>query len=388
MSRFLIFLFPAMMDIVVGATAFVASVRIDEAGGTPLEVTSITIVWAITYMICSPIMGRLTTEINCVRQIILGCLLMGVGSTGFILCPSLQASYGVMAIIAIGSALFFTPFQVFMKSVENGKHSALARSTGLYTFSWSAGMATGPFITAYLWNKYSWETSYGFCAVICLSTIVGILFLKKYIDNHKAKLSEQNKNKLSNNEIEYSKMPDLILLSWVFTGIGCFTVALIKSYIPACGSLFHITRGNIGILLTLLSGTQAITGLILSRSRFWMYKKLAIALFGSLGVLALVFFSISSTFLPLVAASILYGIYSGAFFFLLVFHASVHPEKSTKYIGINESIVGFTAIIGPFFAGILGKQISVHAPYILSAGLIFISIVFLFLYYKKQEFYN
>ena len=137
-----------------------------------------------------------------------------------------------------------------------------------------------------------------------------------------------------------------------------------------------IPRAEQGILLALVSGSQALTGLILCRSRLWMYKAWPILLFGICGVSALFVFGSSSNFLPLALSSVLFGVYSGALFFYLVFHSLVHPEHSTRYVAINESVVGFTCMLGPLLAGFLAAGLTISSPYWVSALLVLVIVVF------------
>ncbi len=171
-------------------------------------------------------------------------------------------------------------------------------------------------------------------------------------------------------------MPDLAWLGWLCSGIGCLVVAILRSYLPSSATVMGISRVDQGILLALISGSQALTGLALCRSRMWMYRAAPIFLFGTCGVVALCVFGFFGNFLPLALASILFGIYSGSFFFYLVFHSLVHPEHSTRYVAVNESVVGLACLLGPLLAGFLAAGFSITAPYSISALLILAVIVF------------
>ncbi|MCK5844642.1 MAG: MFS transporter [Victivallales bacterium] len=388
MTRFLIFLFPALADMLLGMAFFVASVRIAESDASAIAVTAVTAVWAVVYMIASQIIGRFASPANCARLIILGCAILAVASFSFVLFPSLNATYPIMILIAVGTALFFTPFQVFMKAVDKGDDGALPRSVGLYTFSWSMGMAAGPFIGAYIWDFFSWQTCYYTSAVFCAIIAIGVYMLKHHAESDEALAADSSGDvdvsvTVSEKEIDYSKMPDLAWLGWICSGIGCLTVTLLRSYLPSSATVMDIPRADQGILLGLLSASQAFTGLTLCRSRKWMYKALPTAMFALCGVIALFMFGMTDSFYVLSAAALLYGIYSGSFFFYLVFHAIVHPEHSTKYIGVNESVVGLSAIAGPLLAGVLADHIGIYTPYLISAVIVLLAMLFQFIAYRR-----
>ncbi|MCF7863629.1 MAG: MFS transporter [Kiritimatiellales bacterium] len=379
MTRFLIFLFPAMIDMVLGLTFFVASVRIAESGGRPVAVTMVTATWAAIYMISSQGAGRIARVQNSARLILTGCALLAVGSLALIAIPNLNATYPIMMLTALGTALFFTPFQVFMKAVDRGDNGALPRSVGLYTFSWSAGMAAGPFVSAFVWGRFGWPACYMLSIALCAATALGIVFLKHHAGESRAPAEQPPTDRVRPKRrppVDYSGQPDLAWLGWLCARAGCLTVAALRSYLPSSATVMGIPRMSQGILLALISGSQALTGLVLCRSRLWMYKALPVLLFGTCGVVALLMFSFSGEFLPLALASALFGIYSGSFFFYLVFHSLVHPEHSTRYVAINESVVGLTSLLGPLAAGLLATGFSIDTPYRVSALLILMVVVF------------
>jgi MFS family permease len=371
----------------LGMAFFVASVRIAESDASAIAVTAVTAVWAVVYMIASQIIGRIANPANCARLIILGCAILALSSFSFVLFPSLNATYPIMVGIAVGTALFFTPFQVFMKAVDKGDDGALPRSVGLYTFAWSSGMAAGPFIGAYIWDFFCWEACYYTSAVMCVIIAIGIFMLKHHAESEESLIEGKEVGEMiptsNKNEIDYSKMPDLAWLGWICSGIGCLTVALLRSYLPSSATVMDIPRADQGILLALLSGSQALTGLLLCRSRKWMYEAVPTAMFALCGIVALFIFGMTDSFYVLVIASLLYGVYSGSFFFYLVFHALVHPEHSTKYVGVNESVVGLSAIAGPLLAGVLADNITIYTPYLVSAVIVLFSMSYQIFAYKR-----
>ena len=382
MTKFLIFLFPAMIDMVIGITAFVGAVRMAENGGGPIAVTMVASAWAIVYIACVRAVGKITNPATSPRLIIAGCTLIALAALAFILYPNLNATYPIMMLQALGSALFFVPFQVFMKAVDQGDETALPRSVGLYTFAWSSGMAIGPFISAIIWQRQGWAACHILAIALCAATAVGILFLKHHAE---VKTASETKIKSANRPTyDYSNMPDLAWLGWLCAGLGCLAIALLKSYLPSSASVMGISRLDQGILFALISGTQALTGLVLSRSSIWMYKALPIFLFGICGVVALFIFSFSNSFIPLAMASTLFGIYSGSFFFYLVFHSLVHPEHSTHYVSINESIVGGAVLFGPLLAGFIAAGFSITTPYRAAALLILATILFQTIVTRKK----
>ncbi len=360
MIRFLIYLFPAMMDMVVGAVFFVTAVRYSESGASSLTVTGVMATWAFIYSLCSIAVGRVVNHKNAAQIIVISGGAVTLLSTGYIVVPALGAQYLWTALMGVAAALFFTPFQVFMKSLEHGEDGSVVRSTALYTFSWSFGMACGPFICGYVWPNFGWQWCYVMNATMGLTVAAGIWKLKKYADRHHETVSVTGKSAKSE---DYSKMPDLAWLGWLAAGVGCITVAVIRSLFPVKAAILELSKTDQGVILAIVSFTQAFIGLAFIRSKFWMYRPVPVALFSLSGLLGLLLFGMGSKPGTFYMAALFYGIYSGMFFFYLVFHSLVHPTRSSKYVAINEAVVGITSIIGPIAGGVIADKTNSSMPF-------------------------
>ena len=111
-------------------------------------------------------------------------------------------------------------------------------------------------------------------------------------------------------------MPDLAWLGWIGGGVGMILITFVRAVFPVrAEAVLHLAQSTQGVIFFLVSLSQALTGLVLCRSRYWMYRPLAISAFGLLGVLGLLVFGFGEATLALVAGAVLFGVYSGSFFF-------------------------------------------------------------------------
>ncbi|MFA6569574.1 MAG: MFS transporter, partial [Victivallales bacterium] len=369
MIRFLIYLFPAMMDMILGAVFFVTAVRYSESGASSLTVTGVMATWAFIYSLGSIAAGRIVNHKNAAHLIIMSGGAIALISLGYIAVPGLGAQYLWTALIGVATAFFFTPFQVFMKSLEHGEDGGVIRSTALYTFSWSFGMACGPFVCGYVWPNFGWKWCYALNAIMGLAVAFGIWKLSKYASRHHETAGAAGKPSQAG---DYSNTPDLAWLGWLAAGIGCISVAVVRSLFPVKAAILELSKTDQGLILAIVSFTQAFIGLAFIRSKFWMYKPVPVAIFSLSGLLGLLLFGLGSKSGTFYMAAFFYGIYSGMFFFYLVFHSLVHPTKSSKYVAINEAVVGITTIIGPIAGGIIADRTNSSMPFYLVAILVLV----------------
>ena len=385
MARFLIYLFPAMMDMVIGAVLFTGCVRVAESGGSATAVASVLITSFSTYILVCPVLGRLVTPRNAAGIVIGATALTVLNAAMFVLFPSLQIMYLWVAVQALATACFFVPFQIFMKTVEQHRPAGLSRATALYTFSWSMGLCFGPFISGYVWEYFDWQWCYGFNAVLAAATTIGIILLRHHA--HSSPVQHSEPAVLTDNPrqpLDYTRLPDFAWLGWLCAGVGCLAFYMIFSLFPSTAQAYAIPRATQGTVIALVGGAQALTGLSLIRSRSWMYLVKPVLLFGLSGILGLLLFGSAGRVKLFSLAAICFGIYSGSFFFYFVFHSLVHPTRSSRYVAINETVVGICGIVGPLTGGLMADHWGFGAPYYFMAAMVALAVCFKALVHYKH----
>ena len=106
-----------------------------------------------------------------------------------------------------------------------------------------------------------------------------------------------------------------------------------------------------------------------------MYRPTTIAIFGSLGMAGMLMLGFAQSPLILCTGAIVFGIYAGSFFFYLVFHALVHPQRSSQYVAINESVVGICTMLGAMLGGLLADRFGFGTLYATGATLILLALI-------------
>ena len=375
MTRFLIYLFPAVADVIIAATMFVCSNRLADEGKSRTEVAMVFAAWAAVYIITNQILARLITSRNAATMMIAANLLFTATAGVFVLVANVWAIYATMAVLAVASALFFLPFQVFMKAVEPDQHQGVVRSVAIYTFSWSLGFASGPFFAGFIYQGLGWQWCFAFTGLLGLLTAIGVQLLKHHAKYHQSEDITPSQPSIiqpirNAEDVNYHTMPDLAWMGWMVCGVGCLGIYSFLSILPSVGVSYAIPKSQIGSIIALLYITQALTGLSLIRGKMWMFRPMPLLGFAAFGLVSLVCFSVA--LLPVIdgvevftvplrtlglyASVACYGVFSGSFFFGLVFHSLVHPLRSARYVAINETVVGICGVAGPIMAGTLADR--------------------------------
>lgn len=375
--RIFIYLFPALVNYILGGTFFIAAYEFSVAGHGSFVVTCVIAAWALIYSLTSAAMSKITTEKNAARLIVAAGFGISVSSLIFIILPSIGGQFIGIAAIGVTSAVYCAPFQIFMKQLEPDQQSGVVRSTALYTGSWSIGMATGPFIFGLL------DRNTGFIINVLMGLFmagsiwwIDIKHRRNSGHKHQASSVPSAKNDDSKypapvaprvQAVNYAKMPDYAWVGWLVAGVGTVAVALVRTLVPYRANLLHMSKGDAGIILAVVSYAQATMGFLLIRSRYWMYKPGPPLLIGAAGTLAVLFFAFSNTITPFFIGAVLYGAYSGCIYFYLVFHSLAHPSKSVRYVAINEITVGFASVTGALAGGAVSQVFNASTSFMLCA---------------------
>ena len=389
MLRFLIFLFPALVDVVIGTLLFITTVRLVNSGAEALSCTLPVTAWALGHSFFSFFVGKINNSRRAPVLINIGCGIITIAILLLIFFnnPAIQLYWSLIA--GLGSAFFFCSFQTFMKASDKDVHAGVSRSTAIYGFAWSCGIASGPFIVSLVWaNLYpenGWEYCYWLNIVFLLFVAIATWPLKAYIERFHHTNPKAETVKIES-KVDYSKLPDLVWLGWLTAGVGCFAITLIRALFPYKAELLNVSKEELGYIMALVSYSQGFFSLLLIRSRYWMYKIIPIMLFSLCGVTGMVLFWCGTSIWAFYLGAFIFGIYASGFFFYLVFHSLVHPEKSSKYVSLNEVVVGLTGILAPLAGGFLVDQTgNRNLPFIIAAVFIVCAIVVQVLTLRKID---
>lgn len=376
----IIYLLPAIADMVVAQFFFINAVRLSQQGASATVVANTVTTWSLVYLVSCPILGRFVTPANASRLMVGSMAGLALISLLFTLIPGVAGVYLLMACAGVAAALFFLPFQVFMKAVDGANNKPLTYSAGLYTFAWSMGFAMGPFVSGLLMDlgtagpggagggwKYACYFAAG-CSLICGMA----LFLLRDLAQTQPAPATPATPAAAPDSLDYSRQPDLAWLGWVSAGVGVIVITYVRAIFPVrVEASLQMTQSFQGLLFFLVSAAQGLTGLALCRSRFWMYRPLSITAFGGLGIAGALVFGYGESSLTLCLGAMAFGIYAGSFFFYLVFHALVHPQRSSQYVAVNETVVGVCSMLGASLGGLLADRLGFGSVYTSGAILIF-----------------
>ncbi len=389
----LLYLIPALFDLLLSLVLFVGTVRVARMTGNATRAGAVLAVWSLVYILTCPLLGRWVTSRNAQRLVLAGCLLFALSSALLTVAVSILPMILLMGVTGVASAIFFMPFQVLMKDFDTAGGRPITYSAGLYTFAWSTGFAFGPMVSGLLMQfgatatggeSPGWRYSFLLASGIALAISIGLAFAYRKRDRRPTGKSVAEPVIAAPDR--YANRPDLAWLGWIVAATGIMALSINRTvFASRAVNELHLLDGAIGTIFFVLFLAQAFTGLALTGSRFWMYRPLPAAAFALPGILGLFCFGFGHHLGVFLIGAALFGIYSGACFYYLVFHALVHPKRAGRYVAVNETVVGLASFAGPMIGGVLAESYNVRFPFLAAAGLTLLMTAFQCIVVSKNE---
>ena len=363
--RFLFYLMPGLVDMIIGVFFFVSAKRMANSGANSYMIALTMTIWAVFYAVTSYLMGFIQNRRNAVKLLYGSLAVLYLSLFGLMLFSNLHLQYLFLVGTGIGCAMFFCPFQVvsglFGKTVYDLK--SIARNTGLYTFSWSLGMAMGPFASGFVWGLFNeangWRYCYGITILLLTIVVACNVVLGRFVKRRLAEIGEDTEKSIDiekESPEEQRKLPDLMVTAWIFQAIGYIVIAMMRTYLPDyCTKELQMSTVHQGIVSAIISFAQAGTGFVCQWARRWPYRPWIPGGVALLACLAFVVFAFTGNWRYYALGALCLGIFSGVFCFLATFHGLMNPTKSARYIAVNETIVGLGSMFAPLLGGVLAS---------------------------------
>ena len=347
--RILFYLLPALMNITTGLLFFVSAKRMADSGASSYMVALTMVAWAVGYASSSILAGFVINKRNAMRFLMGSQLILLAALCGLAFVGNLRLQFLWLPCVGVGGSMFFTSFQSVIKILSRAEYAldAMTKNSAVYTFSWSTGLAFGPFIAAFVWGLFDatdgWRYCYFITILLQLLVAIGIAVVAHSVRRRRLAGADAVEAGEGQPQIpeEQRRLPDLMVAGWWLQGLGTIVVAMMRTYLPDyCTKELEMSTFHQGIVMSLVSFAQAFTGLACYSARRWPYRPWVIGSVSMAAAAAFLVFAFTGIWQLYALAAVMLGIFSGMMCFTATFHALVNPLKSARYVSVNELLVG------------------------------------------------
>ena len=346
----LLYSFPGRVNYILCGMLFITAYRFSEAQAPGWVVGASQAMWAGTYLLTSLALLRIMSSKNAARLIFAGGLLLAASSLGFIVFDGLYTQFVWIFLSGVGSAVYCTPYQVFIRSIGAGSRTGIMAATANYTASWSFGYAVGPFLFGLLTPVHAFSLNLALSLVMA----AGILLIARRFRRDPApEQPAAAEPAAAPASLAETGDGGLIWCSWIVGLVGVLAYMVVRYLVPYRGVVLNMSKMSPGLALSMVALFIGITSLVLRYFPRFAYRRSLLAAMSLLGAGMLAVFAFASSTAAFLAAAAGFGIYAGYFYSLYVYHAMAHPRRSSECLGINEMLVGLAGTVGPLAGGLL-----------------------------------
>lgn len=361
----LIYLCPALIDLIGFLALFAVAYGAGERGMTMAQCAWLGGIFQIVYMLISLAAGLVLTRRNARIILLVSIVLSMAGISGTLLIKEFVPLLVAMGIFGVCFALFFNSFQTFMRG--EAPPGSLVLTTGLYTLAWSGGSSIGFIASGALYRQ-------GAPMLALVTFLVGLAVLVILVRHHPRPQDTPSAEEPVEISADDVRVRDrYVWVAWVIIFATMFAQRPILTFFPAICAQQNVPAAMTSLPLFLHMLIQALFGICMVRLPAWLYRRwpLLVVQGGAALLLGLVW--LRPQFSVAAVAIALLGIWTGFAYFSAVFYASNAGNRS-RNIGVNEFLVGLGSSAGLFLSeAVMNRPGAQSALYLVCASAVMIA---------------
>lgn len=354
---------PLMMDFIVALEALYVNLRTVDLGVPPRYQCLLAVTWSVGYVISAHCAGRWCTARRAVPM--MAASLLGsavVVCAVFLVKPSFPLFLAANIVFGLLCGFYFTPFQVKMGHVH--PFHSMATAVAVYNISWGTGIALGGIGCGWIMDMpgAKWIAS---CTVTAIAVVH--VFLLLAIDGGESaeeRSSEEMTSAFASTPLQRRCGWIAILVTFILTS------GLNATLWPNLGRETGLSSFQIGLGMFVTVAQLPLLSLAWARLRGFMRRPaILVCLLLGLGLAFLLLPFVRHWAWQYVVLAVI-GAASAGVAFHAVYYSNADPTSRARSVGINETVVGIAALLGPLAMGWLAWDSGLSLrPYLVGCAL-------------------
>lgn len=348
--------------------AFVAAVAIgivslgmiflikEDYGAGGVAVGAFAALWAFAYFLGCILLRPLSSRIDAASSAAIMCFASAALLAAQFMAPSLASAFVCFSLYGFATALIWPRVMGWLSSGLEG--AALGRASGIYSLTWSSGMAIAPFIAGLLSEQNLRLPIY---AGIVLFAACGFFMLA----GRKIAPPPERKDGPEPSPRAEDHSTPLRYPAW----IGLFCAYLIYSLLTNIFPIYakdalSMSESGIGLFILVRAAAMAAGFWVLGKLDFWQFKRgYLVLVLASLALLSCLFIFIHAAWLFLIALVVFGVVQSFAYLLSIFYGASGAPDRD-KRMSVHEAVLTGGQILGSVAGGAIYQGLSWPAAFI------------------------
>jgi len=346
--------------------------KVLSLGGGPVALGLVPALGAVTYIVLTPLAGRLSDRVGRTWLCLAGNTIL-IGFT-FLAYRSGELSLLLLAIplMGVGKALYWPGVQAAVGDLSAG--GRLERNIGFFNVAWSSGKSLGFLACGLLLGAFGFRTTF-----LCGAAMVVLAFV--LLPRGRLVRPRRPAGDVEGEQIAAAEVPEPLRrtfrhMAWLANLAAYGAGGVLAHHLPKWFAEIGWHEGRFGLFLGAIFLVQTVAFVLLAGTLRFTYSArflLIPQLLAGIGLLTLPWLQTLGEFLLL--APVL------GFTFGIAYAASIFYSLHTRtergfYAGIHESLIGVGGFLPPLLGGLLaGWSGWLGAPYLLASVFVMLSML-------------
>lgn len=316
-------------------------------------------IWSLSAICAAVLCGRLSDRIGRDGLMALGPLLSGLATLSILAIPKLGQVFLVAAAMGVSSALFWPSIEAKVADIS-GRHE-MGDRLSRFNVSWSSGSGLGTVLSGVIAEQ---SALLPFWVAAALSLALGLRLAALVRAGEKG--GQAGPHPPAETHPPHRQAAAFLFMArLVFFGLT-FTIGSIRWLFPKLAVSLGMGSMAVGVVLWMVTGAQALGFLGMAFVRRWQYAFGALLLTLTLPLAGLLLAWRATTPVGFSVAFFAVGLSSGLAFNLSLFYSVHAPHGRGGNAGLHEAIGGLGWMLGPLLGGVVARQVSLPATYLLN----------------------
>lgn len=361
-------LFPFLYAFIEGHLVVALPIRATQLTSDPLLLGLVGTTFQGTLVLFCALCGRISDHVPRWKMRVAGAFLCSTALFAMCVARGIVPLIALGGLLGVAGALYWPSLEASI--AEHAPRGQLARSLSAFNLSWSAGGASGSFLSGALMRS---GILVPFVSAGLTGLVLGSVLSWRYT-RLQPRLQDAGPADEPQGREEYDPRARRFLMLARVGAFGIyFTVGSIRWLFPKLGLSLALSPDRIALLMGLMMASETAVFVAMGRFRAWEFSGVPFFLFGAVALGAPLAIAGGSSMPAFVVGFCLLGGCAGVLYTMALFYSVHSPQNKGANAGLHEAIIGSGALVGPLLGGGVARLAGLRAPLVLCAGVILLA---------------